>query len=63
MQVAEYSRARLIAAMPALEAELSNSDYIMGPKYSGVDIMLAGAVRGIIVRLLHLICGVLSLIN
>jgi glutathione S-transferase len=54
--VAEYSKARLLAAVPGLEAELSNSDYIVGPKFSGVDVMLAGAVRGIMVRLLHIIC-------
>jgi glutathione S-transferase len=57
MQVAEYSRKRVVAAMHAVEAELEKSDYITGPAYSGADVMLAGAVRGALVRTSHWCLG------
>lgn len=38
------------AALPGIEAQLAKHDYIAGPQFSGADIMMAGAVRGALVR-------------
>lgn len=56
MQVAEYSRKRVVKAMQAVEAELGKNEYISGPTFSGADIMLVGGVRGALVRTLHILC-------